>query len=123
MYCDTHVLVWLYQKDRTRFSKRALEFIEREECFISPIVYLELEYLFEIGKITAHANTIVEYLLTKMELRICKKPFFDVIRRVIDMKWTRDPFDRIIVAQASIDNSLLLSKDGYIQTHYSNTLW
>lgn len=123
MYCDTHVLVWLYQKDRTLFSKRALELIEEEECLISPMVFLELEYLFEIGKIKVHANTIVDYLFSRIKLKMCNKSFLQVIQQGISMKWTRDPFDRIIVAQASIDNALLLSRDGAIQTYYPHTIW
>ena len=51
MYLDTHVVVWLYQKDVKRISAVARKLIETEDLLISPAVLLEMEYLFEIGKI------------------------------------------------------------------------
>jgi len=39
------------------------------------------------------------------------------------LDFTRDPFDRIIVADASINNSQLISKDQIIKMNYKNTVW
>jgi PIN domain nuclease of toxin-antitoxin system len=41
----------------------------------------------------------------------------------IHLDFTRDPFDRIIVADASVNNSMLISKDKIIKKHYKNTVW
>ncbi|MCF7950382.1 MAG: hypothetical protein K9L57_01970 [Spirochaetaceae bacterium] len=38
-------------------------------------------------------------------------------------KWTRDPFDRLITAQADIQAASLLTKDGTIRTHYPKAVW
>jgi PIN domain nuclease of toxin-antitoxin system len=37
--------------------------------------------------------------------------------------WTRDPFDRIIVAQARLRGAPLLTKDRTIQTHHAEAFW
>jgi PIN domain nuclease of toxin-antitoxin system len=39
------------------------------------------------------------------------------------MKWTRDPFDRLITAQAALGESTLLTKDDTIRTNYANAVW
>ena len=39
------------------------------------------------------------------------------------MKWTRDPFDRLITAQAALDDSPLLTKDDTIHTYYPEAVW
>ena len=39
------------------------------------------------------------------------------------MKWTRDPFDRLITAQAAVDDSPLLTKDDTIHTYYPKAVW
>ncbi|BAB73880.1 asl2181 [Nostoc sp. PCC 7120 = FACHB-418] len=39
------------------------------------------------------------------------------------INWTRDPFDRIITANAQIGNNILLSKDGNILNNYTCAKW
>jgi PIN domain nuclease of toxin-antitoxin system len=41
----------------------------------------------------------------------------------LEISWTRDPFDRIIVANASLENSILVSKDQSILGHYPFARW
>ena len=123
IYLDTHVVLWLYQKDRERFSQLSLSSIEENELFISPMVKMELEFLFEIDRITLNAERILDFLKNRIGLKICEKSFQEVIQNSLEMKWTRDPFDRIITAHAAIDNSTLITKDRLIRKHYSNALW
>ena len=123
IYLDTHIVVWLYQKDRERFSQVSLSSINENELFISPMVKMELEFLFEIDRITVNAERILEFLKSRIGLKICKKSFQEVIQNSLKMKWTRDPFDRIITAHAAIDDSILITKDRLIRKHYSHVLW
>ncbi len=123
IYLDTHVVVWLYQKSRNEFSSETLILIDEEELLISPMVELELEYLFEIDRINTRSQIILEYLKERIGLKICDKPFQVVIQKALSMKWTRDPFDRIITAQAAVDNSILVTKDKRIQKHYPEAVW
>ncbi len=123
IYLDTHVVVWLYQKSRNEFSSETLILIDEEELLISPMVELELEYLFEIDRINTRSQIILEYLKERIGLKICDKPFQVVIKKALSMKWTRDPFDRIITAQAAVDNSMLVTKDKRIQKHYPEAVW
>jgi PIN domain nuclease of toxin-antitoxin system len=47
-----------------------------------------------------------------------------VVQAARDEKWTRDPFDRLIVAHAKINGlAPLLSADEQIARHYARTLW
>jgi len=39
------------------------------------------------------------------------------------LSWTRDPFDRVITAQAATDGSSLITKDEIILHHYENAVW
>ncbi|MBT3274948.1 MAG: PIN domain-containing protein [Spirochaetales bacterium] len=123
IYLDTHVVVWLYQKDRERFSPVALDLIESRDLLISPMVMLELEYLFETDRISAKAIEIYDNLHDVIMLDTCSKSFTQVAKKAITMKWTRDPFDRLITSQAAIDESMLLTKDSTIHTYYANAVW
>ena len=128
MYLDTHVVIWLYQKDEQRISRLARELIESSDLLVSPMVLLELEYLFETGRTSARAAEVYDYLHHTIQIGVCSKPFAAVARKSIGMKsigmkWTRDPFDRLITAQAALDESPLLTKDDTIRAHYPEAVW
>ena len=123
MYLDTHVVIWLYQKDEKRISHLARELIESRDLLVSPMVLLELEYLFETGRIRAKAAAVYDHLHETIEIGVCTKPFAAVVKKSIGMRWTRDPFDRLITAQAALDESPLLTKDDTIHTYYPEAVW
>ena len=100
IYLDTHVAVWLYAGLTERFRPVVRERLNTDDLFISPIVVLELEYLYETGRTALPGEDIVESLKAQLDLRICERPFADVMRNAVTQAWTRDPFDRIIVGQA-----------------------
>ena len=123
IHLDTHVVVWLYANELSRFSSAGLERIENNDLFISPMVTLELEYLHETGRLRCKSRIICDSLEQTVGLRICDHSFTAVIRVSIDQTWTRDPFDRVIVAQARLADAPLLTKDGSIIKHYRKAFW
>ena len=58
IHLDSHIVVWAYAK-RGRLSAKARKILAAEDCQISAAVLLEIEGLFEIGRIAADAETIV----------------------------------------------------------------
>lgn len=123
IYLDTHVVVWLYAGELNRFGEAALRSMEAEELLISPVVLLELEYLRETGRVRTRARVVTSGLARTINLKICDLPFEEVVESALHQKWTRDPFDRIIVAQAKRRNARLLSKDRTILDHYEKAYW
>ena len=123
MHLDTHAVVWLYAKELSRFTRTGLERLEASELYISPMVSLELEYLYETGRIHARSRVICDSLEQAVGLRVCEYPFAAVIRQAVEQTWTRDPFDRIIVAQAKLADAQLLTKDSTIRKQYKKAVW
>ena len=123
IYLDTHVVVWLYAGNTELLSKTAVEYIEKNDLYISPIVYLELKFLYEISRIKVAPAEILENLSASIGLSVCDKKFFQVINESISLNWTRDPFDRIIVANAIANDAVLITKDIRILENYLNARW
>lgn len=123
IYLDTHVVVWFHANDKQRFPKSIQDLMNRHEWTISPIVRLELQYLHDIGRINPDVDVILTDLVQRTGLTICAKPFNDVIEQALPISWTRDPFDRIIVAQASINRDILVTGDQTIHAHYPLAKW
>jgi PIN domain nuclease of toxin-antitoxin system len=123
IYLDTHVVVWLYAGQIEKLTPRGANAIESEETFISPMVSLELQYLFETKRITHRPEKILEELSKNIGLLICDQAFDKTIAEATRFHWTRDPFDRIITASASLQKRPLLTKDSSILSHYKWAFW
>lgn len=122
-YLDTHVVVWVYAGLLDRLSDAVMERIECDRIVISPMVELELQYLFETGRVGIPGKIVVSELGERIGLGVCSKPFLKIVACALQQNWTRDPFDRIIVAHAALDDSVLVSRDRAIADNYSRTFW
>jgi PIN domain nuclease of toxin-antitoxin system len=123
IYLDTHAVVWLYAGLVEKFNRPIRDLMNEHDLAISPVVRLELQFLYEIHRIAEDATTIVTDLANRIGLTIGDKNFNAAISRALEISWTRDPFDRIIVASASLDDSILVSKNQNILSHYPFASW
>lgn len=123
IYLDTHVVVWLYAGTEGKFTSLAKELINTHDLYISPVVRLELQYLFEIQRISDDSAKIVAELSQRIDLRVCEKNFNAIVTQAMTVSWTRDPFDRLIVAHAGLHENILLSKDHNILKNYPFAKW
>lgn len=122
-YLDTHVVAWLYAGQVAKLSVRAKRWIDRGQLRVSPAVVLELEYLFEIGRVRHRGADVVADLTQRLGIDVCDRAFAAVVALACNFAWTRDVFDRLIVAQASLSRDRLVTRDGQIHEHYSKALW
>ena len=53
----------------------------------------------------------------------CEESFQHVITLALQQTWTRDPFDRIIVGQAALQQRTLVTKDHAMRGHYPYAVW
>lgn len=120
---DTHVVVWLYAGATDRLSASARRLLDTEEPVMSPAVELELTYLREIDRLTVGGADIVSDLRARIGLTLSDVPFSAVVASAGTLSWTRDPFDRLIVADAIAAGAGLLTKDTEIRKNFSAAAW
>ena len=123
IFLDTHIAAWLYSNQVKPLSKKAIDYINEGELYISEIVRLELQYLFEIGRINEKPMKVIMSLNKDLGLQYSPNKYSQIIDRAIELDFTRDPFDRIIVADASIHDSILISKDRRIIDNYHRVIY
>src|SRR3990167_9198297 len=98
MYLDTHVVIWLYEGAIEKLSERGKLLLNTEELRISPIVRLELQFLQEINRIRTKPDDILDELCHQMGIGFYEENMRRVIHHSMDLSWTRDPFDRLILS-------------------------
>lgn len=87
------------------------------------MVKLELHYLYQKKRILNTAEHIIGTLQDEIDLKICQKNWTDVVNIAVTCDFTRDAFDRLIVAHAMLDNNILVSKDENLNNHYAHCIW
>jgi PIN domain nuclease of toxin-antitoxin system len=122
VHIDTHVAVWLVsgEKRRLRPVQAALR---RSALFMSPVVLLEMEVLREIGRIRAPVADVMEILKDDHGIEEATGDLRTVVQQARLLGWTKDPFDRLIVAHALASGALLLTADETIRKHCSQARW
>ena len=124
IYLDTHIVLWTYFGQTEKLSNAALATLENAtDLRISPAVVMEMQLLFEIGRFTVEPAEILATIQQGFDITVCRTTFMDVARQFIAETWTRDPFDRMIVAHCKVGNSTLLTKDRKIRDNFAGTIW
>jgi PIN domain nuclease of toxin-antitoxin system len=123
IFLDTHAAIWLYAGRLDLFKPKALQLISDKQVCISHIVKLEMKYLNEIGRINQHPDVIIGALIDEIGMVFSNNGIERIVNQAIHIDFTRDPFDRIIVADAAINNSYLITKDKYIRKNYKYAIW
>lgn len=123
-YLDTNALVLLSSGKKNRLTTEAAGLIRRANLLLSPTAFFELEILYELKRTRLPARDLFEKLAYETGLRLCDLPFPTVAQAALTEGWTRDPFDRMIVAQAKANGfAWLISTDEQIRQHYPRTVW
>lgn len=122
---DTHTLVW-WDFTPERLSAPVLQLFEEggADIFISVVNAWEIQIKRQLGKIDVKDS--LEALLERQ-----RENGFSVLpvemRHVIALSKLdshhRDPFDRLLIAQALADDMVLLTKDDKIGKYGVSVLW
>lgn len=114
---------WLYEGADRRIPVAARGLIESEEPLVSPVVELELTYLYEVGRVTEPAEAPLAALRKTIGLQIADVSLAALVEAAAKLAWTRDPFDRMISAQAIVADAPLITADRTILANLPLAAW
>ena len=95
---DTNAVIWL---DRRHHRTKRLS-IATSPLFVSPATLVELQMLDELGRIRFKAGGNVHSIVTDDRWTVDDPPSIDWFTLATEESWTRDPFDRLILAHARL---------------------
>lgn len=122
---DTHVFIWSATVDK--LSQAATEaFLDtKNELYLSVASYWEMAIKISLGKLTLDENWIqrVDDMMSKNQLRwlAIDKAHCQVITTLPHLHG--DPFDRLLIAQALVEEMTLMTADAKIRQYTVPILW
>ena len=122
---DTHGLLWLIQGD-LQLSERARSVIsdDANQLYFSVASIWEIAIKLNIGKLKiGHTIDDIYTLLAQLKIEILPIDQSDLIRYLTLPLHHRDPFDRVIIAQAIDRNLVLVSADRSFEAYSVQRLW
>lgn len=119
---DTHVAGALFKGRLTGYSRAALRLLDSARVLYSPIVALELQMLHEIGRIKPDAARVTAHLDRQFGIAEANERLSDIVRHAVTLRFSRDPFDRLIVAHADYLAVPLVTQDEHVLAAYPRAL-
>jgi PIN domain nuclease of toxin-antitoxin system len=84
---------------------------------------LELTCLFEVGRVTEPASAPLAALRKTIGLQVSDVSAAKLVQAATGLTWTRDPFDRLIAAQAIVADAPLITADRTILDNLPLATW
>jgi PIN domain nuclease of toxin-antitoxin system len=122
---DTHTFIWfLNGDDQLPESIRKIVADTSNKCFLSIASLWEIAIKSSLNKLELQGNfsQIGDFLIAN-DIEIMPITF-EHIQRLVNLSFHhRDPFDRIIIAQAFIENLTVATKDKAFFEYGVNIVW
>lgn len=90
---------------------------------MSPLVGLELAYTHEIGRARDPVPMMLAALRQSIGLEVADVSLAELAHTAVGLTWTRDPFDRMIAAQAIVADAPLITADRTILANLPLATW
>ncbi|HSX37808.1 MAG TPA: type II toxin-antitoxin system VapC family toxin [Chlamydiales bacterium] len=113
---DTHIFLWWVKGDK-RLPKNSIEKIkEAEEVFLSSASVWEIAIKMGLGRISGNMNALIEEMHSShfLELPVTSQHAAATLG-LPDLH--RDPFDRILIAQAVSEPLVFLTADSKLKKY------
>lgn len=123
---DTHALLWLYAAPE-RLSSKAKEIIKNPEntLFISTVSAWEIQIKVQSGKLelAEKLSSIIQEQQAKNGMQILPVILSHIYALEFLPLHHKDPFDRLLIAQAQSDKLNLLTKDSKLESYNVALYW
>jgi PIN domain nuclease of toxin-antitoxin system len=123
---DTHTLIWWMTSD-SQLSGKAYDLIEDTEniCLVSAVSAWEMATKFRLGRLPAAAALVENFTSDLISHRIEILPVSanHGIRAGLLPGPHQDPFDRMLIAQALIEDLSIVSNDRALDGYGVERLW
>lgn len=123
---DTHAFIWLDSVPR-KLSSTAMSVCQdlSNQLFVSLATIWEMQIKLQSGKLTLPASIeeIVERQTQENRITLLRMEFAHILAVGNLPDHHKDPFDRMLVAQATVEKLVLLSVDEQLAKYAVQVVW
>ena len=123
---DTHALIWFLEND-PRLSDRARSVISDpvNYCYVSDVSAWEADIKHSLGKLKLPVAYEILFPARLLELGFHSLPIRHAhLHQIVHLPfYHRDPFDRLLIAQAQIEEMTVVSSDSHFSQYDVPVLW
>jgi PIN domain nuclease of toxin-antitoxin system len=123
---DTHAFLWLVMDDPMLSDTAKNLFLDAEnEIFLSAVTGFEISVKFSIGKLelSEPPEQFIHNRITKNDLNVLPITLPHTLK-LADLPFHhRDPFDRLLIARAMIENVPILTRDPMFSEYDCQVIW
>lgn len=113
---DTHFLIWLVL-DLPRIDE--FPWLERYRPWgVSPVSFLEIQFLAEVGRLEVRHPDFMEAVGRDPRFVVDEVGLVALVEKAVPLRWTRDPFDRLLVAHSEARRVPLCTVDRKIRAEH-----
>ncbi|MBD2297756.1 type II toxin-antitoxin system VapC family toxin [Nostoc sp. FACHB-87] len=121
---DTHAFIWYSEDDPNLPDSLKAEIDHTERVYLSIATLWEIAIKLNLGKLSLQANyELIEASLEPAGINLLPIAFADTIQILKLPLHHRDPFDRILIAQAIRHNLVIVSRDRAFAAYPVQLLW
>lgn len=121
---DTHTILWFMSDNPILSDEMKRKIGETENIYVSIASFWEMQIKENIGKLPLKDSVAKVERLCKMK-RIMVLPIeVEHIKYLSQLPMIHsDPFDRILISQAKVEDLTIITKDRNINQYDVNTMW
>jgi PIN domain nuclease of toxin-antitoxin system len=107
---DTNAVIWALTGD----ARAAALFASGRRLRLSPVCLLEIRFLVEVGRLRLVRGRSVAEVVDDPRWQLDSPSSARLFTVALDVEWTRDPFDRLLVAHARYRRWRLATGDRFL---------
>ena len=123
---DTHAFLW-WDSQPTKLPAKVLALCEdtQNEMFLSVASIWEMQIKYQLGKLELHLplDKLVFEQVQKNAIQILPIQTAHVLGVAALPDVHKDPFDRLLIAQANVEKMVFLSGDGVFKHYPVQIIW
>ena len=120
---DTHAFIWLSENDSNLPNNLRNLINVADRVYLSIVSLWEIAIKLNLGKLSLQRNyETIETELESSDIILLPISFIDTLQ-ICDLPHHRDPFDRMLIAQAINRSLVLISRDTKFDAYPIQRLW
>ena len=113
---ETHFLIWLVLESKRLANSPWLDRYRTRG--VSPVSFLEIQFLAEVGRLSVSNPEFTSTVMKDGRFIIDDISLETLVGHALRFDWTRDPFDRLLVAHSLARRVALCTTDRAIRSRH-----